>query len=215
MDAIIFTGFIGFIVAICVGIGEFLLHFNAKDDRSQEPYQFMRTIPRRRLTAGHFISVLIAPLYLIGFWHFYKMLEPGGGFLPLAVAGLAGYSLIMDMAWLSSRAMLGAIMQGQKKLTNLTDVIRAYRLYGETLLEIVRFVMQVMSVGFIYLVWQGATYYPTWMIVFNPILILAALSILYAVFPKVGKYLMPGALHINYAIFFALSTYFAIRLKVG
>ncbi|WP_419420635.1 DUF6796 family protein [Legionella sp. D16C41] len=212
MDATIITGLISCFSAILLGLGEFLLVPGIANDNRSFPSFSLASSPKY-LKRGYFIFVLTAPFYVLGFWHLYKMLEPGAGILPLTIVFLAGYSFIIQLAWVSLRTIISLIVKTQLGPKHLTSLMQGYQFYDKTLLGIMRFILQVYSVFFIYLVWQGATNYPIWMIIFNPIVLLTLIFIVYMILPSIGKYLMPISVHIANAIFFALSTYLAFRLK--
>ncbi|WP_133138874.1 DUF6796 family protein [Legionella genomosp. 1] len=211
IDKIILAGFIGLAAAVLVGTGEFLLHYTSSGYDSKIPYQFFHDISRKRLLWGHFIAVLAAPFYLVGFWHLYQMLLPAGGKLPAAVALTAAYGFIMGIVWIGSRAIIAAIIQS--KTSANAELIASYQLYEETLLQIIRVTTLAMSAGFVYLVLTGSTYYPSWMWALNPFFILLAVFLIYFISPAIGKYIMPIAMNVTYTLFFALSTFFAIRLR--
>jgi hypothetical protein len=64
------AGGLGLLAAILVGAGEFLLHFDALGRFAEGgAYEFMHGINAERTTIGHFLGVLSAPLYIVGFWH--------------------------------------------------------------------------------------------------------------------------------------------------
>ncbi|MGQ3888671.1 DUF6796 family protein [Legionella sp. CNM-1927-20] len=213
MDALILTGFIGCIAAILVGIGESFLQNSVEKNNLDSP-QLSLTKSKNYLKSGYFIVVLIAPFYSLGFWHLYKMLSPSTGILVVAIVFLAVYNFIIQLAWVSLRTIFSLIVQEQITTKDLNSLVQIYQSYDKTFLEITRFILQVLSVCFIYLVWQGTTSYPTWMVIFNPVVILTGIFIFYMILPKFGKYLIPIAIHVMYAIFFALSTYLAIRLEL-
>ncbi|STX50857.1 Uncharacterised protein [Legionella busanensis] len=206
MDALILTGFIGCIAAILVGIGEFFLQ-NTIEKNALDVSSSILNKPKNYLKGGYFIVVLIAPFYSLGFWHLYKMLAPNTIIMPAVIVFLAVYSFIVQLAWSSLKTVFSLILQVQIATKDLSRVIRVYQSYDKAFLAITRFILQVLSVFFIYLVWHGNTYYPKWMVIFNPVVILIGIFTLYVILPKVGKYLIPIALHVMYAIFFAISTY--------
>lgn len=199
IDKIIVTGLIGLAAAILVGTGEFLLHYTPAGYGSKIPYHFFHDISPKRLLWGHFIAVLAAPFYLVGFWHLYQMLAPAGGKLPAIVALIAGYGFIMGIVWIGSRAMIAAIVQNQTPANG--ELIASYQLYSESLLQIIRITTLIMSAGFIYLVWTGTTNYPLWMWVFNPFFILVSIFLIYFITPAIGKYIMPIAMNVTYTLF--------------
>ena len=74
---ITFAGIAGCIGAILVGIGEFSLQFTPNGGiEDVKDYLYFNDVSAERLSLGHFISVLSAPLYLLGYWHLSKNLNP-------------------------------------------------------------------------------------------------------------------------------------------
>jgi hypothetical protein len=212
-DKIVLSGLVGLVAALLVGTGEFLLHYTSEGYGSDIPYQFMMHISTQRLSFGHFIAVLSAPLYLIGFWHMYKMLEPAGGKLPAAIAILGGYGFIMGIVWIGSRSMIASIVQLNSDAANVNLLINSYQFYDETLLQIIRLTTLLLSLGFFYLVLKGKTNYPVWMSFLNPFFLLLAVFSIYLLLPIVGKFIMPIAMNVAYAVFFSISTCIALKLK--
>lgn len=210
-NPLLLSGLIGLLAALLVGGGEFLLHYSSDGYNNRLPYHFMKSLSRRRLIVGHFLAVLAAPLYLVGYWHIYKMLAPAGGVLPTLTVLVGGYGFIIGAVWIGSRALIASIIQTPKAIPSL---IADYQLYSESLLQIIRITTVVMSLGFIYLVWQGTTFYPPWMAIFNPLFLLILAFLSYAWAPSVGKYVIPIAMNVAYAIFFMLSLIIAFHKVV-
>jgi len=213
---ILLTGLAGLLAAILVGTGEFLLHYSAKGYGNQNPYKFMLNLSRQRLTLGHFIAVSSTPLYLAGYWHIYKMLKPAGGNLP-AIVGLIGvYGMTMGSIWIGSRSLIASIVQlqakggGENELA-LSTLVTDYKLYSESLLQVIRVTIVLVSLGFIYLVYGGDTNYPRWMMVLNPFFLLAAVFLTYKIVPAIGKYIVPIAMNVSYGIFFIVSLTIAFQ----
>lgn len=201
-SSLLLSGLVGLLAAILVGGGEFLLHYSAEGYQDKSPYHFMKNISQYRLIVGHFLVVLAAPLYLVGYWHIYEMLEPAGGILPILTTLIGGYGFVIGTVWIGSRALIASIIQTPKTALSL---ITDYQLYSESLLQIIRLTTILMSLGFVYLVWQGTTLYPQWMVIFNPLCLLILALLSYVWRPSVGKYIMPMAMNVAYAVFFMLS----------
>jgi hypothetical protein len=202
------TAVAGLAASILVGLGEGLLHYSANYG-SSEPYEFLVGVSTTRLALGHFIAVLSAPLYLVGYWHVAQMLNPRRGALSTGLAMAAGYGLIIGTVWIGSRAMIGSIVHLQSEVglsgSSLTALVRDYELYFETLLWVTRLAILLFSAGFAYLVWKGSTPYPRWMAVFNPFVILVAVFLTYPLAPSVGRLLAPIGMNVAHFIFFSLS----------
>lgn len=205
---IVLAGLIGLLAAMFVGLGEFLLHYSTLGYGSEHPYGFMLAISAERFTYGHFIAVLAAPFYLIGFWHIYKMLQPAGRILPAAITMIAIYGFIMGIVWIGSRAMIGSIIHLETQSvdpSSLGLLIHDYQLYSESLLQIIRITTFIFSAGFVYLVFRGKTNYPKWMWLVNPFFLLLLVFLIYFTMPRVGQYLAPIAMNAAYTVFFLFS----------
>lgn len=207
----IITGILGLIGALTVGSGEFLLHFDSLARYSEDSsYLFMSNISEARLTTGHFLAVIGLSFYLLGSWHFYQMLKPAGKRGAFAAFLVTFVGFVLGGIWMSSRASIGSLIH-HPDLIAQTDLISLYVTRYETLLQGIRFTTLILSVIYIVKVLSGRSRYPRWMAVFNPILLIIVSFIVYLLVPSVGKFVMPIALNIAFAIFFSLSLRFAGR----
>ena len=207
-----FTALAGLLAATLVGIGEYLLHYDALARFSEGGYEFMRGISATRTTTGHFLGVFGAVLYPIGCYHIYLMLRPANqrwAFLAFLIAS-AGF--MVGVVWIGSRASISALMQlpASAEITGLIDL---YDLRYETLLQFIRITTLVLSIIIVWLCLTGRSHYPKWMALFNPVLMIIANFILFVIAPSIGKHSMPIALNVAFFIFFALSLFFAIRVE--
>lgn len=66
---------------------------------------------------------------------------------------------------------------------------------------------------FVWLTLSGRSYYPKWMAVFNPLVLILVSFSIFVIAPSIGVYFMPIALNIAFAILFAISIYFSYKLK--
>jgi len=208
---IIFAGYAGLLAAVLVGLGECLLHFDALG-RFDGGYEFMIGIDSVRTTFGHFIAVLSAPFYIIGYWHLMKMLEPKNDKLSKIAFVVMSYGILIGAVWIGSRANISAIVNSQTIETSLS-LISLYELRYENLLQVTRIAALIFSVIFVWIVLSGRSNYPKWVALLNPILMILISFAIWAVFPSVGVYLMPIALNFAFAVLFAVSIYFARKLK--
>jgi len=201
---LVITGLAGLLAAILVGIGEYLLHFDALARFTSGGYEFMSDIPAARSTLGHFFGVLGATLYPVGCYHIYLMLRPANQRAAFMAFLIGAFGFIVGVVWIGSRASISAIIQlpPSPEVTALTDL---YTLRYETLLNIIRITTLIVSIIIIWLSLSGRTLYPKWIAIFNPILLIIANFILFVVVPDIGKHTMPIALNVAFFIFFALS----------
>ena len=205
------TGVVGLVGAILTGAGEFILHFDALARFSGE-YQFFDGIAADRSTLGHFIGVFGAPLYLVGCWHIYLMLRPANQTWSFIAFAITAYGFVVGVVWIGSRASISALINLPAS-PDIEQLIGLYDFRYETLLQIIRFTVLVLSVIYIWLTLTGRSHYPKWMALLNPILLIIASFVVYAVAPAIGKYLMPIALNVAFFVFFVASV--SIAKKKG
>jgi hypothetical protein len=175
-------------------------------------YVFMQGISAERSTIGHFFGVLGAPLYILGFWHIMKMLEPANPFLSRIAFAVISYGIIIGAVWIGSRANISMLVNDDS-INNIDAFISLYELRYENLLQITRIAALVFSVIYMYLILTGRSYYPHWMALFNPILLILTSFAIWLLVPTIGVYMMPIALNIAFAILFLLSIFHSKKIK--
>ena len=210
-SAIVVTGVIGLLGAVLTGAGEFMLHYDALA-RFDVEYAFLIGISEQRSNVGHFVAVLGAPLYLIGCWHIRLMLKPASDRWSLVAFFVMAYGFVVGLVWIGSRSSISALvnMSPEMDLSYLTGL---YDFRYETLLQVIRIAVLILSIIFVVLVARGRSHYPRWMALLNPILLIVASFVVYALVPAVGKYLMPIALNVAFLVLFSASI--AIANKKG
>ncbi len=211
-NAILLTGFAGLAAALLVGAGEFMLQFNSLGGYEAADYAYFGRVPIERLTAGHFLAVLAAPLYVVGYWHLFKMLEPAGPKLSCVVFLLGGYSFIIGTAWISQRVFLGLTVHEIQAGANLSGLLAIFAAHNEPLVNVLRVAMLLVSGIWIFLIMSGRSHYPKWMALFSPFAILASIFALYFIIPAIGLYVIPIAMNVTHAIVFGLSLIAARKL---
>lgn len=210
--AVLLTGFAGLAAAILVGAGEFMLQFNLEGGYEAADYAFFGRVPIERLTQGHFLAVLAAPLYVAGYWHLFKMLEPGSPRLSCLVFLVGSYAFIIGTAWISQRIFLGLTVHEINAGMDLSGLLAAFAERNEPFVNVLRAAMVVVSVIWILLIIMGRTHYPRWMAIFSPAAILASILALYIAVPPIGLFIIPIAMNVTHAIVFGLSLLIASRL---
>ncbi len=205
-----YCAYAGLLAALLVGTGEFLLHFDPQGRFSPTGYDYMVDTPDSRLTLGHFLAMAGIPFYFFGLWYTYLQLRPGNQKLAFAAFIIASVGFLMGGVWMGSRAMIGSIVHHPDIVEN-TNLVELYQLRCESLLEVIRITTLVFSIIYVYLILKGKTHYKKWMIIVNPILLLVANFILYAILPDIGKYTMPIALNVAFLLFFGISLLFGTK----
>ena len=207
-----FTGAIGILAAVLTGAGEFILHFDPAA-RFSENYAFFLDISDYRSTIGHFIGALSAPFYIVGCWHIRLMLMPANPRWANIAFYIGAYGFAVGAVWLGSRASISALMNVPPSIA-VDNLIALYETRYESLLQIIRVSVLLLSAIYIWLVLTGRSHYPRWMSILNPILLIVASFVVFVISPALGKYIMPIALNVAFAIFFILSTGIAIKKRL-
>ena len=206
---VLLTGLVGILAAALTGTGEFLLHFSAAGNYADDgQYTFLLDVPEWRLTWGHFIGVLGAPLYLVGMWHIYLGLKSYSQKMAFILFLIGSYGFVVGAVWIGSRASIALLVQANAAAPSemLQSLIDNYVLHSESLLQVVRGTTLLTSLGYIAMVLTGKTLYPRWMAVFSPVVLLILSLLLFVAVPAIGKYTLPIALNVGYFLFFTLST---------
>lgn len=200
------TGILGLCAAVLTGAGEFLLHFDPQA-RFTDGLAFFEGISESRSNWGHFLSVAGAPLYAVGAFHIFLMLKPANARWAFILFAIMAYGCALGAVWMGSRASISAIVNAQQ-FAELGHLVTLYDLRYETLLNVTRLAILLISIIYIWLAASGRSCYPRWMALLNPILLLLFSFAIWLILPAVGKYMMPIALNIAFFIFFSLSLYF-------
>lgn len=214
---LILTGLVATLGALIVGIGEFTFQYAPRGGYEATDYLYFLDVDRWRLTFGHFLGVLAAPLYLVGYWHVGQMLRPAGKWLAAGVFGLGVYGFMIGDVWLGGRVNLALIVQARASAPAevqplLTDLLTAVSQHNEPLINLVRVLILVLSLLIAWGILCGRSLYPRGAVAVLPIVLLALIFGIYALAPSVGVLLLPAAMNVAHLIFFAVSTWAATRL---
>ncbi|PKM15074.1 MAG: hypothetical protein CVV12_10275 [Gammaproteobacteria bacterium HGW-Gammaproteobacteria-2] len=202
---LLLTGVLGALGALLVGIGEFMMQFSPTGGYEAADYGYFAQVPAWRLSFGHFLGALAAPLYLAGYLHVYLAMRPAPSWLRNTVLLLGIYGFVIGDVWLGSRVYLGLIVQAQAGGLDATALLAQAAAHNEPLIQVVRVVIGLASLLFVGAVLSRRTLYPRWMAAFSPIALLAAVFVSYAIIPAIGVYLLPTAMNIAHFTFFMLS----------
>jgi len=217
--AILFwTGLLATAGALVVGVGEFMFQYSPRGGYEEGDYLYFLDVSRWRLTFGHFLGVLAAPIYLVGYWHVAQMLRPAGKWISGSVLGLGIYAFAIGNVWLGGRVNLALTVQARETAPDaakplLDALLHDISAHNEPLINIVRVLILVVSLLMAWGILTNRSYYPRWMVVFLPIVLLIAVFASYIIVPVIGGLLLPAAMNIAHFVFFALSTLIASRLK--
>lgn len=205
-DWVLIAGLLGLAGAIIVGVGELLLQFTPQGGiTDMEEYAFFNNVSSTRLAWGHYIAVLGAPLYLFGYWHICKLLEPGGRYLGYTVFFLGAYSFMVGAVWIGQRAFLGETVHAITQNDASLSLLQTFSGLNEPLVNVLRVSILMISVIWIAQIVRGKTLYPKPMVLAAPVLILAIIFGLSLTWKQAEIYLLPAAMNLTHFILFGLS----------
>ena len=205
-----FAGLAGCLGAILVGIGEFSLQFTPNGGiEDVKDYLYFNDVSAERLSFGHFIAVLAAPLYMLGYWHLSKKLEPAGPKQAKAFFLIGAYAFAVGTAWIGQRFFIGTTVHEIAAGQDLKPLLTTFSEHNEPFVNVLRLAMLIVSILWIKLILTGRTAFPKWMAIFSPIVLLGTMFTLYFFKTKVGLYVFPVAMNAAHFFIFALAMFTA------
>lgn len=199
-------GWAGLLASILVGTGEFLLQFTPNGGiEDMSTYLFFNDISEARLTWGHFIAVLSAPLYVLGYFFLSKQLEPAGRKQSKAFFLIGAYAFMIGTVWIGQRYFIAATVHEIAAGADIASLLTKFSNHNEPFVNVLRVAMVLVSLLWIKLILSGKTMFPKWMAVFSPILLLGSMAGLYFSGTMLGLYVFPVAMNATHFIIFGLA----------
>lgn len=198
------AGWLGLLGAILVGAGEFILQYSAGADYAHG-YDYFAHVSKGRITFGHFLSVLAAPLYVAGYWHLSKRIDANNGNVGHVFFAIGAYAFIIGAAWMGQRAFLALTVHEIAGGAALQNLLVNFAALNEPFVNVLRAAMIIVSGLWIFQILRGHSSYPKWMALFSPVLLLGVIIELYVAVPKLGGLLVPNAMNVAHIIVFSLS----------
>jgi len=198
------AGWVGLLAAILVGAGEFVLQYSTGADYAHG-YDYFAHVSKARITFGHFLSVLAAPLYVVGYWHLSKRIDPTDGKISRLFFAVGAYAFIIGAAWMGQRAFLALTVHEIAGGADLRNLLDGFSALNEPFVNVLRVAMVIVSALWVFQILRGRSSYPKWMALFSPALLLGVIIGLYVAVPKFGGLLIPNAMNVVHIIVFSLS----------
>lgn len=206
-------GVLGLIGAVLTGVGEGLLQLVPHADYTDANYGYFAAVPAARQSAGHFLAILAAPLYLLGYWHLTRNLAPARPRLATGLFALTSYAFILGTVWIGQRYFLAATVKAISTGDANTALLLDLASHNEPLVNALRLAMVVFSAVWIWLIASGQSRYPRWLALFSPAVLLGAIFALYFSNPDLGWLVLPTAMNTAHVVVFALSLFTLWRQK--
>ena len=202
------AGWAGLLGAVLVGLGEYCLQYTPNGGiEDLTDYLYFNDISPQRLSLGHFIAVLSAPLYMLGYYFLSKQLEGAGYKQSKAFFLIGAYAFAVGTAWIGQRFFLGATVHAIAAGQPLSPLLALFSEHNEPFVNVLRVAMLTVSILWIKLILSGKTAFPKWMAIFSPIVLLALMATLYFTGLKIGLYVFPVAMNATHFIVFALALF--------
>lgn len=183
---LIVTGLAGLLGALGVGIGEWLMQFTQAGKIDETTYNYFLDVKPANLSLGHFLCVLTGPLYFLGYLHLGKALDRENGWLGKTITGLGIYSFGVGIAWIGGRVYLGLSRKAVEAGEASPQLFKALTEHNEPFITVLRIAILLISFLWVFAILKGKSYYPKWMALLSPILILVSIFVLYATIPALG-----------------------------
>jgi hypothetical protein len=202
------AGYLGLLGAVLVGAGEFILQYSPGADYAHG-YDYFAEVSKPRLSMGHFLSVLAAPLYVVGYWYLSQRLDPKNTWVGRSFFVIGAYAFIVGAAWMGQRVFLALTVQEMSAGADLQNLLNVFSAHNEPFVNVLRVAMAVLALIWIYHILKGRSSYPKWMAIFSPAAVLATIILLYVFVPGLGGLLVPNAMNVAHIVVFALSLWVA------
>jgi len=202
------AGYIGLLASIIVGVWEFLLHYSPKILEVNDLFDYFAFVPLNHLVIGHFFVLPWILLYFIGYYHLYLMLKWGWEKIARTFFFIGIIGFLCGGIWIASRGFIGHVVHISDTLSPETYLYirELYLFYFDSLLQVIRYSMLILSGFWVYLILTGKTMYPKKMLLCTPIVLLLWVFTSLSV-PAIGQYMVPIALNIAHFILFSCSLY--------
>lgn len=198
--SIILFGVVGLLASLLVGAGEFLVHYSAAGYEGASDFSWLHQSNYGVVIIGHYLMLIGLPLYIFGYYHFYLAIRQGSENLARTILVLGIIAFTIGGVWAGSRALLTEIVKSEN-----TGLIDYYKAHYEVLVNVLRFLILLISIVWVVAILFRNTRYPKWLAWFSPVVILVLVFLTYFLLPSLGKYLVPTAMNVTHLVVFTLS----------
>lgn len=216
------TGLVAVLGALAYALGDVLIlavKANIADYPNLRPHQKLLSGSEKmvalswpRMLWGGLLGVFATPLLVLGLWPLYQGLAPAGGWAAWPVVILFGVGFIIAPFVHGSFIYLGEYIQALNRLSGeaqdvIVGMFRRHRTVLAISYGVVAIAIVLASLWFSAAVALGATRFPAWMALVNPITALLAWMALRRLLPKLTDFAEGAGFNIAFFVFFALVTF--------
>jgi len=205
-------GLLGLLGVVIVTAGEFLMLYSPDGGYGLTAgHQNFLHPSIERLQIGFYLAVLFVPVYILIYDHIARMLKAPDK-LRWVIIALAVTGFTTANVWLGTNAYIGYVVHQIALGLPLQETLEFLHHLSDPLLQVIRFVVLMLSGIIIWQIWKKDTYYPHWVIVFAPFFTIVYIFILFFTVPVIGGLLLPAALNFAHVLFMAISSYYAFNI---
>ncbi len=204
---------LGIVGSLIVGLGEYLLHFLPSGPGGE--VSMLEHVPIERASTGHFLAILGAPLYFVGYYGLKRLFYPTSPRLATLLNVLGVLAFFIGGIWISSRYFAAEVLQRSAGTPDHAFYLQSYEDHYQILVWCLRLIIAALSMTYIILIIKNKQGLPKWLAIFNPIVLLVIIISSLVWFKPLGVHLAPTAMNVTHFIFFTLIYFFANQSNIN
>ncbi|MCD6379473.1 hypothetical protein J7M07_03400 [bacterium] len=208
------TGFAGILGALLMFTGDMFLYggFYGGSEYYECSRRIMSEIPLLRLMIGGAVGPVASILYTIGFWQVYLAIRSAGKVL--ALISFSGFACMIIFAgsYHSGFVNTGLILRAKASVQQSDiEIVKALLDQSTAYLHFLFSTLSVFgaigTIIFLFTIIFRKTYYPKFIILFTPTLLIFTFSIANYIPSPVGGIIYGGYINLAFLLFFCVSTF--------
>jgi hypothetical protein len=203
--------FVGILASIIVGIGEYMLHYIPGGPAGE--IDMLMKVPLKRASVGHFLTIVGAPLYFVGYYGLKSMFIKSSPLLSKLLYILGVLAFFIGGIWISSRYFAAEVLQRSQGTADYEFYLSSYEVHYQSLVWALRIIIALLSVSYVIIILKNNIGLPKWISIFNPIILLAITISTLAWCMPIGEHLAPIAMNVTHFIFFSILLYYFTKNK--
>ena len=208
-DAPLALGLLAICAAALLSLADMALLYSPEGGYGFASYQPLADVPRWRLLLGHYLGVLLLPVYIPGYWLVFRGLRDAGVWRSWPVLLLGSYTAAIGGAFHGLIALLALIVQhGDTDLAASQGLLEQAGAFADPLHGLVNGLFVLSSIWFAVAVISGRTRFPRWLAAANPLILGLAIVAPYFLAPGFKPALLaaPASFNLAHLVFFCLVT---------
>ena len=202
-------GVLAIAAAALLSLADMALLYSPAGGYGFSSYEPLADVPRWRLLLGHYLGVLLLPLYITGYWLVFQGLRGAGRWLSWPVFLIGSYGAAIGGAFHGLLALIAVMVQhGESDPAGSERLVGVARAFVDPLHGAVNALFVLVSLCFAAAVLSGRTRYPRWLALANPLVLGLLFVAPYLLAPGFPPALLaaPASFNLAHLVFFCLVT---------